>query len=49
MFIVVINNIDYSCHTLETDAQIQKQLFLDRNYVDVIVEEKETFNPDNTI
>lgn len=45
MYIVIINNQDASCHTLEADALVQKQRFIDSGYANVLVVEKETFNP----
>lgn len=45
MFIITINGVDSSSHTLEIDAQIQKQRFEDSGATNVVIEEKNTFNP----
>ena len=47
MFIVTINGLDSSCHTLELDAQAQRQRYIDSGISEAIVGiiEKNNFEP----
>jgi hypothetical protein len=45
MFVVLIEGVDSSSHTLEIDAQVQKQRFEDNGATTVTIEEKDTFEP----
>lgn len=45
MFVVLINGVDASHHTLEVDAEAQKALFEDAGASPVTIEEKDTFSP----
>lgn len=45
MFIVILDGNDASCHTLEVDATEQKTRFENLGYSNVVVVEKDTFNP----
>lgn len=45
MFIVQINSVDTSRHTLEIDAEAQKQRYLDQGHSDIEIVEKDTFEP----
>lgn len=49
MYIVQINLIDSSCHTLQIDAEVQKQRFLDSGEVSIEIIENDTFNPPQSI
>lgn len=49
MYIVTINGVDSSCHTLEVDAVAQKQRYEADGRTNVVVESKATFSPPNTI
>jgi hypothetical protein len=47
MFVIIINEIDSSCHTQECDALVQKQRFIDSGVLeeDIAIIEKDTFEP----
>lgn len=45
MFVVQINNVDASRHTLESDAQAQKTRFENLGMSNVTITEKDTFEP----
>lgn len=45
MFIVTIEGTDASAHTLEVDATAQKQRFETAGETNVVIEEKDDFNP----
>lgn len=49
MWVLVISGTDSSCHTQEGDANAQKALFISKgvNESNIVIVEKETFNPDN--
>lgn len=51
MWVLKINNVDSSCHSLESDADAQKQRFIDLGTLetDIEVVETDTFNPPNQI
>lgn len=45
MFVVTINNIDSSCHSLLGDAQAQQERFEAKGATNVAIVEKDTFAP----
>jgi hypothetical protein len=45
MFIVQISGVDSSCHTQELDAEAQQARFLATGAIDVVIVEKDSFNP----
>lgn len=45
MFIVLIDGVDTSCHSLEVDAQAQKTRFENAGASNVTIEERDTFSP----
>ena len=47
MFIITINDIDSSCHTLSVDAIAQKQRLIDLGVAEssIAIVEKDTFEP----
>lgn len=47
MFVVKIESVDRSCHTLSTDAEAQKARFIASGIAeeDIEIVEQETFNP----
>lgn len=45
MFVITINDIDSSCHTKLEDANVQKARFENLGETNVVVVEKDTYEP----
>ena len=45
MFIVTINGVDASSHTKSIDADVQKERFENMGETNVVIVEKDTFEP----
>lgn len=45
MFVIKINGVDSSCHTLQVDAEAQQQRFIDGGATNIEIVETDTFNP----
>lgn len=46
MFVVTIDGVDSSAHTLEVDAEAQKTRFEAAGASNVVIVEKDTYEPD---
>lgn len=46
MFIVTVEGVDYSRHSQESDAQVQKERCEDHGMTNVAITEKDTFEPE---